>query len=171
MSGRRPDDMTLTSILPTLRDSLPSPFDREVWPARTSPTLDDVVVAGVSLLRIVDLCATPCVYTGAAVIPMSGGVVSSTDSTTVVVARIAETDAGSIRLDATFRLHAPLWREARLLGRVSHAYEQPFSVLDADSGAVSGVVRIPGDPRVGDLVAVPCPGCFSVGDVRPSRGR
>lgn len=162
--------MTLTSILPTLRDSIPAPFERDAWPARSIPTLDDVVVAGVSLRRIVDLCATPCVYTGAAIVPLSGGVASATESTTVVVARIVGADAGSIRLDATFCAHPPLWREARLLGRVSHAYESPFSVLDAATGAVSGVVRIPADPRVGDLIAVPCPGCFSVGDVRPGRG-
>ncbi|MFG6475626.1 hypothetical protein ACFXP7_04485 [Microbacterium sp. P06] len=163
--------MTLTSLLPTLRDSIPSPFDRDVWPAGTHPTLDDVVVSGVSMLRIVDLCATPCVYTGAAIVPVSGGVASPTESTTVVVARIVDADAGSIRLDATFCAHAPLWREARLLGRVSHAYEEPFTVLDAATGAVTGVVRIPADPRVGDLIAVPCAGCFSVGDVRPGRGR
>ncbi|MFG6402395.1 hypothetical protein [Microbacterium sp. P04] len=163
--------MTLTSLFPTFRDSIPSPFDRDAWPAGSIPTLDDVVVSGVSLKRIVELCATPCVYTGAAIVPLSGGVASPTESTTVVIARVIEADATHVRLDATFEGHAPLWREARLLGRVSHAYEDPFALYGADALTACGVVRIPNDPRVGDLIAVPCAGCFSVGDVRPHEGR
>jgi hypothetical protein len=163
--------MTLTSLFPTLRDSIPTPFDRDAWPAGTRPTLDDVVVAGVSMRRIVELCATPCVYTGAAIMPQSGGMASSSASTTIVIARVLDVGDARVRLDATFHGHPPLWREARLLGRISHAYEQPLPVVGADDDAICGVVRLPGDVRVGDLVAVPCAGCFSVGDVRAGRGR
>jgi hypothetical protein len=158
--------MTLTSLLPTLRDSIPSPFDHVAWPAGAHPTIDDVVVQGVSLLRYEELCGTPCVYSGAAVIPLSGGVASEVDSTTVVVATIVSADAAHVRLDAEFAGLAPLWREARLIGRISHAYDEPFAVYGAHAHAASGVVRLPGDPRVGDLVAVPCPGSFGLGDVR-----
>lgn len=158
--------MTLTSILPTLRDSIPSPLDADAWPAHTHATLDDVVMAGVSLLRIVELCATPCVHTGPAVIAWSGGMASPIESTTVVVTTVAATGADGIRLDAVFHGHAPWWPEARLLGRVSHARERSVPVLGAD-GAGTGLVRLPEDVRPGDLIAVPCPGAIGVGDVRP----
>lgn len=81
--------MTLTSILPTLRRSIPGPFSRDAWPARAEPTCDDVIVGGVSVARYVDLCATPCVMTGPAVIPLSGGMPSPTDTTTVLAIRVA----------------------------------------------------------------------------------
>ncbi|MCC4908987.1 hypothetical protein [Microbacterium sp. cx-59] len=163
--------MTLTSILPTLRDSIPAPLDDSVWPVHTRATTDDVVVAGVSVRRIAEICATPCVYTGAAVLPHSGGHASPTDSTTIVIARVTGVSGAGIVLDATFHGHAPLWREARLLGRVSHAYELRMPIAGADSPSPLGVVRLPDDVRAGDLIAVPCPGCFSVGDVRPARNR
>jgi hypothetical protein len=158
--------MTLTSLLPTLRDSIPSPFDAVAWPHGAHPTLDDVVVRGISLLRYEDLCGTPCVLSGPAVVPLSGGAASATDATTAIVARIVAADAASVRLDASFAHLAPLWREARLIGRVSHAYDEPFAVYGAHATASSGVVRIPGDPRVGDLIAIPCPGAVTLGDLR-----
>lgn len=158
--------MTLTSLLPTLRDSIPTPFDTVAWPHGAHPTLDDVVVRGISLLRYEDLCGTPCVLSGPAVVPLSGGSASTTDAMTVIVARIVGADASSVRLDASFSRLAPLWREARLIGRVSHAYEEPFAVYGVHASASSGVVRLPGDPRVGDLVAVPCPGAVALGDLR-----
>jgi len=163
--------MTLTSLLPTLRDSIPTPLDAGAWPAHTHATPDDVVMAGVSLLRIVDLCATPCVHTGPAVIAWSGGMASPTESTTVVAATVTAADAGGIRLDAVFHGHAPLWREARLIGRVSHAYERQSAVFGADGTVGIGVVLLPSDVRVGDVIAVPCSGAIGVGDVRPARVR
>lgn len=162
--------MTLTSLLPTLRESIPSPLDATAWPARTEPSTDDVTVAAVSLHRYADLCGTPCVCTGPAVIPYSGGVASATDSTTVVLMRVTEADAGGIRVDARLSALHPVWREARLLGRVSHAYDEPFAVRDADAEEAVATVVLPGDPRVGDLIAVPCAGCHSVGEVRCGAG-
>lgn len=163
--------MTLTSLLPTLRESIPAPLDDDAWPVHTHPTTDDVVVAGVSVGRIAEICGTPCVYTGAAVQPFTGGHASPTEWTTIVLAHVTDTGPEGIRLDAVFHGHAPLWREARLLGRVSHAYEQRMPVVGADSETALGVVRLPEDVRAGDVIAVPCPGCFSVGDVRPRRVR
>ncbi|MFD4958002.1 hypothetical protein [Microbacterium sp. NPDC058389] len=66
--------MTLTSLLPTLRHSIPSPFVRDLWPAGAVPEVDDVTVTGISVLRYTTLCGTPCVMTGTAVIPLSGDV-------------------------------------------------------------------------------------------------
>ncbi|WP_291045938.1 hypothetical protein [Herbiconiux sp.] len=44
--------MTLTSILPTLRATIPDPLVIDRWPEWTHPTTTDVVVSGVSLLRL-----------------------------------------------------------------------------------------------------------------------
>lgn len=157
--------MTLTALLPTLRASIPAPFDTAAWPAGTVPTLDDVTVRAVSIGRYADICGTPCVCTGPAVIPASGGVASGTLSTTVVVATVLDATAGTLRLDACVADLDAVWREARLLGRVSHAYDAAFAVVDARGRSV-GNATLPGDVRVGDRVAFPCPGCHTVGEVR-----
>jgi hypothetical protein len=161
--------VTLTSLLPTLRESIPTPFDAAAWPARSVPSTDDVTVAAVSLRRYAELCGTPCVCTGPAIIPLSGGAASPTDSTTVVLMRVTAADAGGIRVDARLSALHPVWREARLLGRVSHAYDEPFAVYGGDSEEATASVVLPGDPRPGDLIAVPCAGCHSVGEVRCAR--
>lgn len=157
--------MTLTALLPTLRASIPAPFDATAWPAGSSPTLDDVTVRAVSIVRYADLCGTPCVCTGPAVIPASGGVASGIHSTTVVVATVVDAESRTLRLDACVAGLGAVWREARLLGRVSHAYDATFDVVDA-AGCAAGSVTLPGDVRPGDRVAFPCPGCHTVGEVR-----
>ncbi|WP_191906690.1 hypothetical protein [Microbacterium lushaniae] len=156
--------MTLTTILPTLRDSIPAPFDSAAWPAGARAGIGDVTVSAISLRRYAELCGTPCVCTGAAVIPLSGGVASRTDSTTVLLLGIAAVDDRAVVVDGRISHLQPVWREARLLGRVSHAHEKPFAVRGAD-GSPAAVV-LPGDVRVGDLVAVPCPGLHTVGELR-----
>ncbi|MET0297659.1 MAG: hypothetical protein ABW024_09675 [Microbacterium sp.] len=163
--------MTLTSILPTLRHSIPSPFTRDLWPARAVPTLDDVIVAGVSILRFVELCGTPCVTTGAAVLPISGGMASATDSATILTMSVVAVDERTptpvMVLDGVLGTVVPVWSEARLLGRISSARERRFTIRDADGRDLTGVtVILPGDLRAEDLVTVPCPGAHSVGEVR-----
>lgn len=158
--------MTLTALLPTLRASIPAPFDPSAWPAGSAPTLDDVTVRAISVGRYAEICGTPCVCTGPAVIPASGGVASPVLSTTVIVATVTDAGADTIRLDACAAGLDVVWREARLLGRVSHAYDEPFAVLDAHGEESCGTVVLPGDVRVGDRIAVPCPGCHTVGEVR-----
>ncbi|WP_125107151.1 hypothetical protein [Gulosibacter massiliensis] len=56
--------MTLTEILPTLRRSIPDPLEPQHWPEHTIPTTSDVVVGGVSLMRLVEITDTPAVLTG-----------------------------------------------------------------------------------------------------------
>ncbi len=175
--------MTLTSLLPTLRHSIPSPFARELWPAGALPAVDDVTVTGISVLRYVELCGTPCVMTGAAVIPHSGGIASTSDTVavlTVSVVEVLESDAAAgwrvdptpvVVLDAVLDAAAPCWNEARLIGRVSDVRDRRFALTDAAGVPVPGVGMIlPGDLRSGDLVTVPCAGVVSVGDVRPRCG-
>jgi len=53
--------MTLTHILPSLRRSLPDPLSRDCWPEYTTTTPDDVTIAGLSLVTLVQWCGTPCV--------------------------------------------------------------------------------------------------------------
>lgn len=158
--------MTLTALLPTLRASIPAPFDPSAWPAGSAPTLDDIIVRAVSVGRFADICGTPCVCTGPAVIPASGGVASPVLSTTVIVATVTDAGPDTVRLDACAAGLDVIWREARLLGRVSLAYDEPFAVLDAHGEESCGTVVLPGDVRVGDRIAVPCPGCHTVGEVR-----
>jgi hypothetical protein len=72
----------------------------------------------------------------------------------------------ALRLDACVTGLDVVWREARLIGRVSHAYDEPFAVRDAHGEETGGTVVLPGDVRAGDRVAFPCPGCHTVGEVR-----
>ena len=55
--------MTLTSIIPSLRASLPDPLDPTLWPAVTVATVDDVTVRVVSMQRLAAVVGTPCVHT------------------------------------------------------------------------------------------------------------
>lgn len=163
--------MTLTSILPTLRHSIPSPLTRDLWPARTVPTLDDVVLGGVSILRYVDLCGTPCVTTGSAVLPLSGGIASSTGTTTILTVSVIAVDESAALpvalVDGVVSDLSPTWSEARLIGRVSRWRDRRFGVRDAAGVDVAGVaVILPGDLAPGDLLVVPCPGAHAVGEVR-----
>ena len=157
--------MTLTALLPTLRSSIPAPFDATAWPAGSTPMLDDVTVRAVSIGRYADICGTPCVCTGPAVIPASGGVASGIHSTTVVVATVLDATPETLRIDACVAGLDAVWREVRLIGRVSHAYDERFAIVDAH-GQAAGSVILPGDVRSGDRVAFPCPGCHTVGEVR-----
>lgn len=161
--------MTLTSLLPTLRDSIPSPFDKRVWPAGAVPRTDDVTISAMSLVRYAEICGTPCVCSGPAVIRDSGGRASATDSVTVVVATVAAADRTTVRVDARLHDVDAVWSEARLIGRVSHAYDQQFALYDESSDDAVATVTLPGDPRVGDRIAIPVPGHHCVGEIRTAR--
>jgi hypothetical protein len=165
--------MTLTSLLPTLRDSIPVPLDPELWPAGARAGTRDVTLSGISLLRYVELCGTPCVTTGSAVIPQSGGVASRVDWSSVVVASVTDIGrdgARTVRIDAVLGDIDRLGRELRMLGRVSHAPDRPWVVVDADGTRVArDAPRLPEDLRLGDIVALPCRGAVAAGDVRCGR--
>lgn len=145
--------MTLTSILPSLRSSIPDPLVIDRWPEWTHPTTTDVIVSGVSLLRLVDLCDTPCVHIAAAVIPGTHGRPSDLEQASVVVARIVEIPRpGALVLDADITRVAAFASEARLIGRASTQHSVPFDLSDGSSAI------LPTDLRVGDLIAIPCRG-------------
>ncbi len=91
---------------------------------------------------------------------------SATLSTTVVIATVTDATPDTLRLDACVAGLEAVWREARLIGRVSRAYDEPFAVVDAHGEEPCGTVVLPGDVCVGDRIAFPCPGCHTVGEVR-----
>lgn len=145
--------MTLTSLLPSLRKSIPDPFVIDRWPEWTHLTTIDVVVSGVSLLRLVELCDTPCVHIAAAVVPGTRGRPSDIEQSSVVVAQVVEIPReGALILDADLTRVQAHVSEARLIGRASTQHSVPFS-LSAEQLAV-----LPADLRIGDLIAIPCRG-------------
>jgi len=140
-----PGSVTLTDLMPSLRRSIPDPLDPRRWPARTSATLDDVVVEGVSLERLVGWCGTPCVHT--------------CEVGAVVVARVETVETrpdGSLDVWVDAELHhcTAFLAEARLIGRVSTAADRRVALRPAVDPVPE--TMLPGDVRAGDLVVVPC---------------
>jgi len=164
--------MTLTAVLPTVRASIPDPFDPGVWPAHTAVGVDDVFVAGVSMVRLAAVAETPCVHSAEQApprwrprtwVPADVSVVV----TTVVSVRRPRPGVVLLGVDAVLPTGAVL-EEARLVGRVSTAPSAPVHLLPA-AGATGASVGsadepfrrfpapLPSDVREGDLLCVPCP--------------
>lgn len=167
--------MTLTDVLPSMRRLLADPLDVDAWPARTHATVDDVVIGGVSLVRLADVCETPCVHTAAAVVPRSAGRASSVEDATAIVTSVRTVSRHSsgavvVQLDSRLGLVPAVVRELRLIGRISTAHDVATVVGLDDEGPSVAVIDLPGDLRVGDLLVVPCPGDVTVGRVRRGPG-
>ncbi|MFD4422319.1 hypothetical protein ACFWN7_12570 [Agromyces sp. NPDC058484] len=163
--------MTLTSVLPTLRRSIPDPLDPDRWPEHTRATVADVVVAGVSMCRLVELCGTPCVHTAAASLPGTGGRPSPVDDRAVAVMTVAavrvDDGTATIDLDAAVDDIGACWPELRLLGRASVAHERHFLIARTGvRGAGSVEVTLPGDLVTGDVLVVPCEAPLSLSRLR-----
>ena len=161
--------MTLTHILPTLRLSIPDPLQPNLWPALTTAVGDDVVIAGVSLVRLVDWCGTPCVHTAPAPIRGSRGRPSPDDLASVVICRVLEVDrlddgTTDVWVDAELHACRPIPGEARLIGRTSVTHTMAARLRP--SGEVLAEVQLPRDVCAGDLIAVPCAGPTALHDVR-----
>lgn len=154
--------MTLTALLPTLRRSIPDPIALDHWPELTRASTNDVFVAGVSLLRVVDVFGTPCTHSAAAVIPGSNGWPSPTMRATAAVMRVVavtHTPTGVVRLEVDARVDrvAAVLAETRLIGRASTARVAAAMLVDG-ARAWPLVHGLPGDVAVGDLLAFPCRG-------------
>ncbi|GMA28508.1 hypothetical protein [Arenivirga flava] len=161
--------MTLTTILPTLRRSIPDPLDSNRWPERTRATTTDVVVCGVSLLGLVELCGTPCVHSAAGAAPGTGGRPSPLFDASAVVLRITEVlhsaeGATLVLLDGRLDHPGTAWGELRLIGRASTAHDAPATVLGGAERSAS--VELPADVRPGDLLAVPVRGVPCLRELR-----
>lgn len=147
--------MTLTRLLPTLRRSLPEPLHPVDWPAHTRATLDDLVVAGVSMVRLAAWCGTPCVHTDEAL--------------SVIVTRVQHREQhadGTVALwfDADLETVAADPGQARLLARVTSAPVQRMRI------GTRGV-DLPGDLAIGDLVAMPARALVTLHEIDPRRRR
>lgn len=169
--------VTLTDIMPSLRTMISDPLDLDQWPERTVSTPVDVVVSGVSLLRLADLCGTPCVHTADAVIPNTRGRRSPTEITTTVVVRVASVSrhpqgALMVTVDADLSSVDARFDEVRLIGRVSMSRDVTCFLTNTCGSRESSApfqrlgTGLPGDLAVGDLLALPCRGLVTLHDVR-----
>ena len=164
--------MTLTTILPTLRKSIPDPFRPSAWPEYTRATTSDVIIAGVSLLRLVELCDSPCVHTADALVPGSHTKAALRRDASVVVVTVVDVvdDGGKgervASIDAELGSVTAMWEETRLIGRVSTAAARPI-VLAVTGGATPGArAWVPADLTAGDRLAIPCTGTVALHDIR-----
>ncbi|MBN9141462.1 MAG: hypothetical protein J0H23_11610 [Micrococcales bacterium] len=161
--------MTLTEVLPSLRRSLPDPLSIDSWPELTSVTTTDVVVCGISMVRLVELCGTPCVHTGAAVVPGTHGRPSpDADAAIVIVAVTAfcgPDQADGVFVDGCLDRVPAIWSETRLINRASTAHHRSIPVRFGGDDRQARA-NLPADLRPGDLLAVPCRGMVVLRDLR-----
>ncbi|MES2170012.1 MAG: hypothetical protein V4479_04735 [Actinomycetota bacterium] len=153
--------MTLTTILPSLRRSIPDPLDPDQWPEGTVATTTDLIVAGLSLTHVAEVSGTPCSVSGCSVAPGTHGRPSTTHHTSVTLVTVTSCDVGpagelSIGVDGGPDCATQIWPAARLVGRASVCHVRPVAFgLPAGPGRVGLTVLLPGDIRVGDLLAIP----------------
>ena len=167
--------MTLTNILPSLRKTIPDPLNADLWPEFTTATTSDVVVAGVSMSRLAELCQTPCVHTAAAVVPGTHGRPSTLLEASAIAVTVTEIMADSkgrlaVRTDATLSEAHAVVSEARLIGRIStaHSVRAELMIGSTDACSIESVptCELPADLRVGDVLAIPCRGCVALRTIR-----
>lgn len=151
--------MTLTSILPSLRASLPDPLDPTVWPAGTEATVDDVRVRGVSMQRLATVAGTPCVHTADQAPPRYRPRAWHPGDVCVTVATVTRVrrpwGVVFVELDAAVPDCAVL-SETRLIGRRSVAPVAEVTLTTNTTGTAGHEVLLPGDIGAGDLVCFPC---------------
>jgi hypothetical protein len=146
----------------------------DVWPAFTTQTPVDVIIAAVSLNRLVDWCGTPCVHSADAAIPGSGGRPSETELASVVITRVVAVDWRSdlrlhVSIDANLAKSRPAIAEARLIGRLSSVDLVASVTLESSlTGTLGFATCLPADIVVGDLLVIPCRGATTPHDVRAS---
>ncbi|MCU1599021.1 MAG: hypothetical protein JWQ47_2760 [Glaciihabitans sp.] len=151
--------------MPRLGNPIPQ---LDYWPEETVVDEQDLVVAGISLLRLVEVCGTPAVHSAAAVIPDSGGQPSSSDATAVLVVRVLEVERRNsrpavIRVDARLDDLRLVWAEALLIGRpatlrrkfclVVHSSPDEPGACGTTENAI--LFMLPVDVVPGDLIAIP----------------
>lgn len=161
--------MTLTEILPTLRQSIPAPLDRWRWPVHARSTTTDVVVGGISLMRLFEISGSPAVLTGDLPLPTAG-----TDVTVLlfrITLRVDTQEDKRIALtDCSFEGIDAVWEECRLIGRASAARTTTIELIPGEEGGAAWphpIATLPSDLREGDVVIVPCAGAVTLRSVRP----
>lgn len=169
--------MTLTTILPTLRRSIPDPLQSRHWPEYTVPTVSDVVIGGVSLTRLVEISGTPALLTGDLPHPKPAQARAKGigNDVTVLVFQVTlridtDTNKRVALTDCGFDRVTPSWDECRLVGRASTAKNTTIELIPGETGSAPWpypIVTLPADIHQGDLIAVPCAGAVTLRDVRP----
>jgi hypothetical protein len=147
------------------------------WPEHTIVSPDDIVVSGVSLRRLVDVCGTPAVHSGASVGAVPPDKCPTSERTAVLVVRVvaeARHRAGCrvMQVDARLDNLRLIWSQARRIGgrqtsrtRDVLIVRRPTRVDMADTDDVIPV-SLPANLRVGDLIAIPSRP-FSVNPAHP----
>jgi hypothetical protein len=138
----------------------------DYWPEDTVVSDADILVAGISLRRLADVCGTPTVHSAASVIPDSGQRPDPDAATGVLVARVlvvAEHYSGVpvIQVDARLDNLRLVWSEARVVGgrsgvrsRISLLVRRPRTTDIARTRDVL-VLDLPARLAAGDLIAIP----------------
>lgn len=165
-------------MIPSLRTITPDPLNPDLWPERTVAKTSDVVVCGVSLVRLAEICETPCTHSAPAAVPGSLGRRSAAGAATTITVRITgikHHPSGRLLLEIDADLSAvpAVLSEMRLIGRISVKRDlDAFLIVPATARQRSApFVRLPSglpaDLGVGDLLAVPCSGTVTLHDIRP----
>ncbi|MFK3676659.1 hypothetical protein ACI2IP_02945 [Microbacterium sp. NPDC090218] len=160
--------MTLTEILPTLRQSIPRPVDRWRWPVHTEPKTTDVVVGGISMMRLFEIGGSPALLTGDLPLPGPG------NDVTVLLFRVTlrvdtQEDKHIALTDCSFAGVDACWEECRIIGRASTARATTIELIPGEEGDAAWphpVATLPADLREGDVVVVPCAGAVALRSVR-----
>jgi hypothetical protein len=138
----------------------------DFWPESTTVSDTDIVVAGISLRQLAEVCNTPAVHSAALVMPGSGQRPDVDATTAVLVTRVltvAEHRSGVpvIQVDARLDNLRLVWSETRLIGarpgsrsRISLLVRTPGTAEMETTDDVL-VVELPGRVVVGDLIAIP----------------
>jgi hypothetical protein len=136
------------------------------WPERTSVSDSDIVVTGVSLRRLVDLCGTPAVHSGASGSFGDGRHRSTNERTGVLVTRVLAMTRHSVgrpvvQVDARLDNLRLIWSQARRVGgkptsrtRAVLLVRSPSTTDLADTDDVISL-SLPANLSVGDLLAIP----------------
>lgn len=143
------------------------------WPAGTIVQEADVLVNRESLTEQ-GRCATPAVRIGPVAEPTAAHVVGGRRFVTVVITRVTAVTPGARRGVAEVHIDADLGRFAahvnhtRILGRrpSRRSMRAQLRMADGDAGLP---LRLPHDVQTGDLLAIPCEGAITPGQIRLHR--
>ncbi|MFB6612368.1 hypothetical protein ACFCVO_18745 [Agromyces sp. NPDC056379] len=125
------------------------------------------------MLRLVELCGTPCVHTAtapdAAEATDHDGAARPLDVSVVVVRVTSVRGRGAERVvEVDGRLDGcdACWFELRMIGRASTVPAIAVGLLTPSEPGAGTQVSLPADIAVGDLVAVPCGHVSALRDIR-----
>jgi hypothetical protein len=136
------------------------------WPEHTIVSSDDIVVADVSLRRLVDVCGTPTVHGGASFRADIRPQKSAQERTAVLVTRVVamaghRTARPVVQVDARLGNLRLIWSQARRVGGKRTARTRTVllvrnpSTIDLVEAEDVLALSLPANLKVGDLLAIP----------------